>query len=117
MAPFLYIVLILLIVLLITLVEAVVLTWLKWAGFGQSLVSALAANLVSNLAIVILLLFADRPRLPYLIVGWLVSTLIETLILHLFRRQPAWRTLLSALTANLASYVILYLPSYYYGMQ
>lgn len=113
----LYLALICLMVLLIALVEGVALTWLKWAGFRQSLISAAAANLISNLVIVILLVLLEQVRYSHLIVGWIMSSLIESVILHLFRYQPYRRTLWSALVANLASYAVLILPAYYYGQR
>jgi hypothetical protein len=115
MAGLLYITLICLVVLMITLVEGVVLTLLKWAGFGQSLVSALPANIVSTLVIGLLLILVKQPRYSNLIVGWAISSLVETIILYFFRRQPLWRTFMSATLANLASYIILILPAFYYG--
>jgi hypothetical protein len=117
MAVLLYLSLVCLIILLTVLVEGVVLTWLKWASFGQSLVSALAANLISTFAIGFLLFSGDQPRYSNLLVGWIVSSLIETVILHFFRRQLAWRTLISATLANLVSYLILILPAYYFGQR
>ena len=100
---------------MMTLVEGVVLTWLKWAGFGQSLVSALLANTVSALVIGTLLTLVNQPRYSNLIIGWAISSLIETLILYLFHRKSLWRTFVSTGLANLASYIILILPAYYFG--
>jgi hypothetical protein len=117
MASVLVFFLICLVTLLISLVEAVILTWLKWAGFGQSLVSSLAANVVSTLITVLLLIWSNQTNIYYLAIGWLISFLIDAGVLNLFKRQPAWRNLLSSLTANLASYLILILPAFYYGQR
>ena len=117
MANLLYIVLLCLVTLLIVLIEGVVLTWLKWAGFGQSLVSALVANLLSTFVTVVLLALSGQPHIAFLALGWLISSLIDAGILILFKRQPARRTLLCAAAANLASYLILILPAFYFGQQ
>lgn len=113
----LYITLICLVLLLLTLVEAVILTWLKWAGFGRCLMAALAANFGSSIALGILLIWVEQPHLSDLIVSWLVSLLIEAFILNLFHQKSVWRNLYSSALANLASYVILILPAFYYGLQ
>jgi len=117
MVNLLYFVLICLVTLLICLVEAVILTWVKWAGFGQCLVSSLAANLVSTFITVFLMVWFNQPNVSYLAMGWLISFLIDGLILHLFKRQPAWRNLLSSMFANLVSYAILIAPAFYFGQR
>lgn len=117
MAGLLYFFLICLVTLLICLVEAVILTWIKWAGFGQSLVSSLAANLVSTFITVFLMVLFNEVSIYYLIIGWFISMLIDAIILHMFKRQPAWRNLLSSMLANLGSYMILILPAFYFGQR
>jgi hypothetical protein len=117
MASVLYFFLICLVTLLICLVEGVILTWVRWASFGQSLVSALAANLVSTSLTVLLMVWFDQFNYYYLLLGWLVSFLIDAGILNLFKRQPPWRNLLSSMFANLVSYAVLILPAFYYGQR
>ena len=117
MANLLYILLICLVTLLVCLIEAVILTWVKWASFGQSLVSSLAANLVSTFITVFLMVWLNRPSYSYLVIGWLISFLIDAGILHMFKRQPALRSLLSSMVANLVSYAVLILPAFYFGQR
>ena len=117
MADLLYLVLICLVTLLIALVEGVILALLKWASFGQSLVSSLVANLISTFITVLLMVWVRQTHLWTLAIGWLISLLIDAWILHQFKRQPARRTLLSSMLANLVSYILLILPSFYYGQR
>jgi hypothetical protein len=115
MLGLLYILLVLIVALLIGLVEAVVLTWLRWASFGQCVLASMAANLLSTIAIVLLISLSGLKPLVYLVLGWLASVLIDTGMLMVFKRKPARRTLFSAAAANLVSYLVLILPVVYYG--
>jgi hypothetical protein len=117
MAGLLYIVLICLVILLIALVEAVILAFLKWASFGQCLASSAIANFLSTIITILLIVWVKQPHISYLAIGWVISVLADTFILHLFKRQPASRTLLSAMLANLVSYLILILPVFYFGQR
>lgn len=111
----LYIALLIMWTLLIVLLEGVVLTLLRWASFKQSLVSSLAANLVSTFIGIILLAFVKQPQFIYVLIGWMISSLLDSMILVAYKRSSIRQTITVAIIANLASYAVLILPVFYFG--
>jgi hypothetical protein len=111
----LYIVLLFMWTLLMVLLEGVVLTLLRWASFRQSLVSSLVANLVSTFISIILLALVKQPQFIYVTIGWMISSLIDSMILVAYKKSPIGHTITFAIIANLASYAVLILPVFYFG--
>jgi hypothetical protein len=100
---------------LVALVEGVILTLLVWNPFRVSLTVALVMNLTSGLVNSILLVLLQHTPLVWLPVSFLLSLLIEWLVLSYFKRDAIRRNLLFTVLVNLASYILLILPAYYYG--
>ena len=101
--------------LLIALVEGVVLTLLKWLPFRACLMVSLIMNIASGIVNGILLVLLQRSPLLWLPISFVLSLLIEGFVLMYFKRNAARQNLLFVLIVNIASYLILILPAYYYG--
>jgi hypothetical protein len=98
--------------LLIFLVETVALQLLRWGDFKRSAKASVLMNLAS--ALVGLLFLWLVPALGYLgiFIAWALSVLIEWLVLRRLQPGEDRLNLMAALIANLASYIILIIPSY-----
>jgi len=105
-----------LLTLLISLVEAVVLTLLKWNIFPRSLLAAVIINVVSSLVGGLLLIILQDTPLIWVVITFLMSTVIEGVILLKIQPGVGRRAWLIALAANLASYLLLILPAYLYSL-
>lgn len=103
------------ILLLIALVEGVILTLLKWNPFRACLVVSLVMNIVAGIINGALLVLLQRFPLVWLPVSFVLSLIIDVFILTYFKRQAFRQNGLFALLANLAGYVLLILPAYYFG--
>ena len=101
--------------LLIALVEGVTLTLLRWNPFRACLTVSLIMNTIAGIINGILLILLQRTPLVWLPVSFVLSLLIDGLILTYFKRDAFRRNSLYALSVNLASYVLLILPAYYFG--
>lgn len=101
--------------LIIALLEGVFLTLLSWNPFRTSLLVALIMNLVSGVANGLLLVFLQGNPLVWLPVSFTISILLEGIILMYFKRQAILQNGLFAILVNLASYVFLIMPAYYFG--
>ena len=101
--------------LVITLIEAMVLFWLKWNRFWRSFLSALLMNIAST----ILGLFVAIPMLTFGFVGvlaaFVVSVFVEGVVLILMKRGGPKQNWIAALLANLASYVLVITPLYFWA--
>jgi hypothetical protein len=106
-----------LITLLIALIEAVVMTLLRWDTFRRCSLVSLVMNIASMLANVILLAVFHNPNLIILLTGWLISVLIDSGILMIFKRRAVRQNLIVAVIANTLSYLILIAPAFYYGQK
>jgi hypothetical protein len=102
--------------LLIALIEGVTLTLLSWNPFRQSLTISLIMNLISGIINGILLILLQRTPLIWLPVSFVISLLIEVFVLTYFKRQAVRQNSIFVLLANLASYILLILPAYYFGI-
>jgi hypothetical protein len=102
---------------LIALVEAVALTLLRWGAFKRSGLVALVMNIVSSIVGGTLLVLMPTQSLLWIILSFVLSVLIEGGILMLFKRGAARQNWTAALVANLASYIILIAPAYYFGQR
>jgi ABC-type microcin C transport system permease subunit YejE len=100
---------------LILLVETVVLQLMRWGAFRQSVIAALAMNLASILIGIILLALVPQFGFYSLLIALILSTLVEGAVLTQLKRDALGYNFLVALAANLASYLILLLPAFYYS--
>lgn len=118
-APFLLIFLgflaLLVIDVIIAIIEGTALTLLKWNPFRTCLIVALIMNLAAGLINGILLVFLQHTPLVWLPVSFAISLLIDAFVLTYFKRQAFGRNSLYALLVNLASYILLILPAYFFG--
>jgi hypothetical protein len=101
--------------LLIALVEGVTLTLLSWNPFRASLIVSFIMNIISGIINGILLILLQRTPLIWLPVSFVLSLLIEFFILTYFKRDTLRQNSLFVLLANLASYILLILPAFYFG--
>ncbi len=119
LAPYLLLVLgslaLLVVDVIIAIIEGTALTLLKWNPFRTNLFVSLLMNLVAGLINGLLLVLLQRSPLLWLPVSFVISLLIDAFILTYFKRHAFRQNSLYALLANLASYVLLILPAYYFG--
>ena len=101
--------------LLIALVEGVTLTLLRWNPFRPSLTVSLIMNITSGIINGILLILFQRTPLIWLPISFGLSLLIEGFIMTYFKRDALPKNSLFVLLVNLASYILLILPAYYFG--
>jgi hypothetical protein len=101
--------------LLIALVEGVLLTLLAWNPFRQSMTVSMIMNILSGLVNAILLVLLQRTPLIWIPISFVLSLIIEGFIMTHFKRDILRKNFLFALLVNLASYILLILPAYYYG--
>ncbi len=101
--------------LLIVLIESVVLQLFKWGDSKSSWWASFRMNLAS--AVVVFACLALIPRLGFwgLILSWIFSFLAEGFILARWRREQKQYAWSAAFLANLASYLVLLLPSYWFS--
>jgi ribose/xylose/arabinose/galactoside ABC-type transport system permease subunit len=100
---------------IIAIIEGTALTLLKWNPFRTCLTIALVMNLVAGLINGILLILLQHTPIIWLPVSFAISLLVDALILTYFKRQALKQNSLYALLVNLASYILLILPAYYFG--
>lgn len=101
--------------LLVALIEGVTLTLLSWNPFRTSLTVSLIMNIISGIINGILLILLQRTPFLWLPVSFVLSLLIEGFIMTYFKRDTLRQNSLFILLANLASYILLILPAYYFG--
>ena len=98
--------------LLIVLVETVALQLLRWGDFRSSLKASILMNLASTLLGLVLLWLVPALGFLGIVIAWALSVLIEWLVLMRLHRGENRRNLILAALANLASYLLLIVPSY-----
>jgi hypothetical protein len=101
--------------LIIALIEGVTLTLLKWSSSRTSLMVSYIMNIISGIINGILLVLLQDNPLVWLPVSFVLSVLIEFFIMSYFKRDTIFQNGLFVIIANLASYVLLILPAFYYG--
>ncbi|HEX9091160.1 MAG TPA: hypothetical protein VF831_06705 [Anaerolineales bacterium] len=101
--------------LLIALVEGVFLTWLSFLPFRQSMSISFIMNIISGIVNGILLVILQRSPYIWLPISFVLAVIIESFVMTYFKRHDLSRNGLRAIFVNLASYVILILPAYYFG--
>ena len=118
-SPYLFLVLgflaLLVVDLLIALVEGVFLTWLSFLPFRQSMSVSFIMNIISGIVNGVLLVILQRWPYIWLPISFVLAVVIESFVMTYFKRPDLRRNSLRALFVNLASYVILILPAYYFG--
>ncbi len=101
---------------LIALVEGVALTLLGWDSFKRAYLVALLMNFISTcVGAVLLFILPQEQNLWWVLISFALSLLIEGLVLVRFKRRSARQNWTAALVANLASYLILIAPIYFFG--
>lgn len=116
MFPALLILTTLLIILILTvLIESVVLQLLGWGPFKESARDALIMNLASILVWPIMVFLVQQVALAGLVIAIILSIAIEGLVLSRIRREYKIYNFIVAGLANLASYLILILPAFWYS--
>ncbi|OGO60378.1 MAG: hypothetical protein A2032_02875 [Chloroflexi bacterium RBG_19FT_COMBO_49_13] len=101
--------------LLLALVEGVILTLLSWNPFRTSMTVALFMNIASGIVNGILLILLQRTPFVWLPISFILSIIIEAFVLTYFKRDAFRQNIMSIFLVNLASYILLILPAYYFG--
>jgi hypothetical protein len=101
--------------LLVAVIEGVALTLLSWNPFRISMTTSFIMNVISGLINGFLLVLLQQSPLIWLPVSFGLAIIIEVSILTYFKRVSFRRNLLSVVISNLASYLLLILPAYYFG--
>lgn len=118
-SPFLLLVLgvlaLLVVYLLVALVEGVFLSLLNWHPFRASMFISVIMNITSGIINGILLILLQHTPYIWLPVSFVLSIVIELFIMTYYKREALRQNSFFALLVNLASYVILILPAYYFG--
>lgn len=98
--------------LLIVLVETVALQLLRWGDFKRSLKASFWMNLASTVVGLFFLWLVPALGLVSILIAWALSALIEWVVLVRLQRNESRLNLMVAVVANLASYLLLIVPSY-----
>jgi hypothetical protein len=118
-APYLLLVLgflaLLVVNLLIALVEGVTLTLLSWNPFRISMTVSFIMNIISGIVNGILLVLLQHTPYVWLPISFVLSLMIELFVMTYFKRDAFLQNCWFILLANLASYLLLILPAYYFG--
>src|SRR4030042_6536014 len=101
--------------LLIALVEGVTLTLLSWNLFRISMTVSFIMNIISGIVNGILLVLLQRSPFVWMPVSFVLSIIIEVFVMTYFKRDSFRQNILFVFLINLASYIILILPAYYFG--
>jgi hypothetical protein len=100
---------------LIVVIESAVLQWMRWGSFR----GCLKASFWMNLASTLLGFFGVGAAPTYgvwgLLAAWILSVVIEALVLGRFNRQAGLRTWVVAFVANLVSYALILFPIYLFS--
>ncbi len=101
---------------LIIIVETTALQFLGWGEFRACLKAAAWMNAISTVFGFGLLGLVPALRLWGLLIAWALSVSIEAAVLHRLQPGNLRRSVFVSAAANLASYLILLLPAYLYGI-
>jgi hypothetical protein len=101
--------------LLLGLIEAVALTLLSWNPSRTCIKVSFLMNIISGIINGILLVLLQSNPFLWLPISFAISLLVEGLIMTYFKRGALRQNSLFVLIANLASYILLILPAYYFG--
>ncbi|OGO65585.1 MAG: hypothetical protein A2030_02250 [Chloroflexi bacterium RBG_19FT_COMBO_50_10] len=100
---------------LLALVEGVILTLLSWNPFRASLTVSFIMNIASGFVNGILLVLLQRTPWIWVPVSFVLSLILEGFVMTYFKRAAFRQNSLYVFLANLASYILLILPAYYFG--
>src|SRR4030042_6017839 len=101
--------------LLVAVIEGVVLTLLPWNPFRISMTVSFIMNIISGILNGILLVLLQRSPFVWLPLSFILSLMIELFVMTYFKRIIFRQNCLFAFLVNLASYILLILPAYYFG--
>jgi len=101
--------------LLIAVVEGVILTLLSWNPFRASMMVSFIMNIISGIATGALLVMLQRSPLVWLPISFILSLVIEVFVMTYFKRDAFRQNCWFVFLANLASYILLILPAFYFG--
>ncbi|OGO62033.1 MAG: hypothetical protein A2029_08530 [Chloroflexi bacterium RBG_19FT_COMBO_47_9] len=101
--------------LLVAVIEGVVLTLLAWNPFRISMTVSFIMNIISGILNGILLVLLQRSPFVWLPLSFILSLMIELFVMTYFKRIIFRQNCLFAFLVNLASYILLILPAYYFG--
>lgn len=91
---------------LIILIEALALWSLKWQNFGRSLIDSMLMNLVSALFGYFAVAYFVGSIIG-IVAAFMLSVILEAVVLFLMKRHPARRTWTASFVANGVSYILL----------
>jgi len=101
--------------LLIAVVEGVTLTLLSWNPFRASMMVSFIMNIISGIATGVLLVLLQHSPFVWLPVSFILSLIIEVFVMTYFKRNAFRQNCWFVFLANLASYILLILPAFYFG--
>jgi hypothetical protein len=101
--------------LLVAVIEGVVLTLLAWNPFRISMTVSFIMNIISGIINGILLVLLQRSPYVWLPVSFILSLMIDVFVMTYFKRNAFRQNCLFTFLVNLASYILLILPAYYFG--
>ena len=101
--------------LLIAVVEGVTLTLLSWNPFRASMMISFIMNIISGIATGVLLVLLQHSPFVWLPVSFILSLIIEVFVMTYFKRDAFRQNCWFVFLANLASYILLILPAFYFG--
>jgi hypothetical protein len=101
--------------LLIALVEGVTLTLLSWNPFRTSMIVSFIMNITSGVVNGILLVILQHNPYVWLPVSFVLAIIIEVFVMTYFKRDAFRQNSFFIFLANLASYIVIILPAYYFG--
>jgi hypothetical protein len=102
---------------LIVVIESAVLQWMRWGTFRRSLKGSFLMNLASTLFGFAVLSLVPRLGLLGILFAYVLSVFIESLVLIKMKPGERRRNVIISLVANLASYLVLVLPTFIYSLQ
>ena len=100
-----------LVILLIVVIESAVLQLMRWGDFKRSLMGSFWMNAASSLVVLIFTLLVPGFGHWPLLIGWALTVIIEALVLMRLKPGAKRQNWMVSAVANMASYLIVILPS------
>ena len=98
-------------------IESLALLQLKWGTFKRAVLCSIVMNLVTYVIGIGVVLFTLEMGLWGLLIDFVISAVVEFIILMMFKRGAMRENWNAALTVNAASYLLVILPLYlYFGL-
>jgi hypothetical protein len=101
--------------LVFVVIETAVLQFVNWGEFRTCLKASFLANLFSGIIVILSLIMIPRLGLAGLIAGVLLSIIIEGFVLLRLKPGAKRQSWLAAALANIASFLILIFPIFWYA--